>query len=1023
MRSKIDRSRFDVGQYMGPRVTPPAPSARKTNDDPRPIQQYGNSEPVISCTWVPTGSPKLVAGMMKSVKIYDLRVESTAASISFSTKAVYGINVDPFHTHRADIIRASATVGLSRIAFSPTRSGLLATLSRDARVVCLWDIQESFPRSSQLSNASFLSATQRAAAATGAAGGGTNPPSTFSTAATGVAIPSGMVYSGLNMGINLQVSPGAMGTVLVSPGVVGGSDMERGASNTGSGMSADSSSGEEDASDTLVLWKSRKTQPSSKILSSFAWMPHSSTQSANSASVHRLISVNKDGFIEAVRLQEAPKFSWEPTGNILLTGGGGLEIHGTYHSPPSASTANDADQTHTGAGSLNNDVPLGYQRAALRKQNLLIPRSMSGTSFLRVGSQQQDPSFLRLSTSLQTNSTSTTDNSTGGPTPLARNGVFYHRPGELQQRRANQPSMLSKPMHLDIGHGRLGGARPERAADDVIVYVEGSTLIKELQMDMSVVMKGRATNDYSMDCETNQKKLKYHRKLSELWSWMAQSEHLASETKTHTGAVDYSFQGIHAVWMGSNTASQNHKKVSPLSTPKTTSPLTRPLVHQPAHVNISLQESTSSSSSPTGTSATLDQNAAAALNLGRGTSNVSPDDELEIVPTARQAQRRLALWMCGFGFTKTQLEVELGNLEESGENEKAAGWALFSGQTERAIKALNNSSDQSRKLMSAALAGYQNNTSQAKDGNGDTLWQNLARSMANDLKDDPYLRTMFAYLASDDWDVVLGEKQLSLRERVAVALRVLTDDELTVYVENLVRQVVAEGDIEGLFLTGLTKEGVDLFEQYVNSTDDIQTAALALSFCVPSKFQDRRVDEWVESYRLLLDRWQLYHTRARFDIERGKRYGPTPGAAAEITPSQVYVQCRFCAQSLAHSVQIQNVRNRDGRRIMVQANVNPNAGGRKKSTVCPSCSKPLPRCALCLLNLGTPTDSLRQTMATNGIPRGSISGSRGAKRVVMVAMQSTCVNGLRNTNSVPSATVRADASIYEDGSGRVIVQL
>lgn len=66
------------------------------------------------------------------------------------------------------------------------------------------------------------------------------------------------------------------------------------------------------------------------------------------------------------------------------------------------------------------------------------------------------------------------------------------------------------------------------------------------------------------------------------------------------------------------------------------------------------------------------------------------------------------------------------------------------------------------------------------------------------------------------------------------------------YIEKLVRQMVTSGDIEGVFLTGLTKEGVDLFEQYVNKTGDIQTAALVLSFCVPRKFQDKRVEEWVD---------------------------------------------------------------------------------------------------------------------------------------------------------------------------------
>lgn len=36
---------------------------------------------------------------------------------------------------------------------------------------------------------------------------------------------------------------------------------------------------------------------------------------------------------------------------------------------------------------------------------------------------------------------------------------------------------------------------------------------------------------------------------------------------------------------------------------------------------------------------------------------------------------------------------------------------------------------------------------------------------------------------------------------------------------------------------------------------------------------------------------------------------------------------------------------------------------RLKMTCCPICKKPLPRCAICLLNLGTPTDVIGEAMA------------------------------------------------------------
>lgn len=42
----------------------------------------------------------------------------------------------------------------------------------------------------------------------------------------------------------------------------------------------------------------------------------------------------------------------------------------------------------------------------------------------------------------------------------------------------------------------------------------------------------------------------------------------------------------------------------------------------------------------------------------------------------------------------------------------------------------------------------------------------------------PYLKAIFAYIASNDWWVILNMKELPLCERMAVALRILEDDEV-----------------------------------------------------------------------------------------------------------------------------------------------------------------------------------------------------------------------------------------------------
>jgi WD40 repeat protein len=100
-------------------------------------------------------------------------VDGTSTPLSIQDKAVYGLATDPFHSHRIasytedgviklwDIRKSDEAVlsinvdhpsgprtPLSRISFSPSKRGLLASLSRDASVVDLWDIQETGPTTS-----------------------------------------------------------------------------------------------------------------------------------------------------------------------------------------------------------------------------------------------------------------------------------------------------------------------------------------------------------------------------------------------------------------------------------------------------------------------------------------------------------------------------------------------------------------------------------------------------------------------------------------------------------------------------------------------------------------------------------------------------------------------------------------------------------------------------------------------------------------------------------------------------------
>lgn len=443
--------------------------------------------------------------------------------------------------------------------------------------------------------------------------------------------------------------------------------------------------------------------------------------------------------------------------------------------------------------------------------------------------------------------------------------------------------------------------------------------LKLIREDISVVMRKRAKRGYSMLCTANEELVKDSPKLKSLWNWIAQAE-LLSDGKATIGNVDFSFQGVYSIWTASVLSS---KKQSPISTPKTSSPRSTP-----------------------------------------EKADQGPDDnEIPIVNTSKLSQRKLALAMCGWDFGKKELENEIRELEIANNYEKAAGIALFHGNTERAITALNNSKVERLELISATLASYAfNDHSHSNQKN--TLLRKMCNKLSNELR-EPYLRVIFSYIASGNWLYVLQQQEeLALLDRVGIALRFLDDDELSTYLYDTTNKVKADGDIEGIILTGLTSDGVTLFEKYVDNTGDVQTASLAMSFCVPRKFKDDRVADWIENYRLLLDKWEMFRSRALFDIARGKHMGSSTSAAENIPP-QVYVRCNFCSQSIAHNLCIPG----KNRRVTLPASYHLTPGGllpKQKTTCCPVCFKSLPRCSICLLNLGTPTDQLREVIAKNG---------------------------------------------------------
>lgn len=327
-----------------------------------------------------------------------------------------------------------------------------------------------------------------------------------------------------------------------------------------------------------------------------------------------------------------------------------------------------------------------------------------------------------------------------------------------------------------------------------------------------------------------------------------------------------------------------------------------------------------------------------------------------VAPAYSSDERKLALSLCGWDFESAGVSLMefLEELQLCGQQERAAAVALFNNKIKEAIDILsspkihNNISakDTTLNVVAMALSGY---TEEKK-----TMWRKLCSSLCGQME-SPYLRSAFAFLTSeaDNFDSILAEEGMEIDDRIAFACKYLPDSKLSLFLENLMSKLSNAGDLDGILLTGISLDGINLLEKYVNKTTDVQTASLVIVNCVPhissEVLKDVRVSAWIENYRNLLDMWRLWHQRSLFDIHRNLK------DPSQKPPQQVFVTCNFCGNSI-----LTNVLSTGSRPKRFAQYSNPS--NRTKIMACPGCRKPLPRCALCLVHMGTPS-SLSQKQA------------------------------------------------------------
>jgi hypothetical protein len=329
----------------------------------------------------------------------------------------------------------------------------------------------------------------------------------------------------------------------------------------------------------------------------------------------------------------------------------------------------------------------------------------------------------------------------------------------------------------------------------------------------------------------------------------------------------------------------------------------------------------------------------------------------EGVKTQYPENRQLCLSLCGWPLDKTGAQQSCQQLVDDGEIYKAVVLAVFQGHKDIALTILRASLQQ-KKLPQDDI-GLAAVIACASPTSGVSADQREACAWMADMTNDPYLKSLLTYFISGSWDTVVSMTQLSLSDRVAIALKYLPDPDLTTFLNTTTSSAIASGSISGLLLTGLTTRALDLFTVYISShPSGIQDAVLLLSRACPLYIQDPRFTLWRDIYLSQMQTWRTFLERTRYVKEHNKASVTREGRSVN-KPHQpsLTLRCLSCQQNLA----LRKDNNTAKQRLIPTPSTHraslPRPGkhsATSPSLACPNCGTQMPRCGICMLWLGSP---------------------------------------------------------------------
>ncbi|BGP27454.1 hypothetical protein JCM10295v2_006422 [Rhodotorula toruloides] len=488
-----------------------------------------------------------------------------------------------------------------------------------------------------------------------------------------------------------------------------------------------------------------------------------------------------------------------------------------------------------------------------------------------------------------------------------------------------------------------------RISSSGVVQLVGSDAADEMGLrslgtDMAVVVRERVEAGYGSDPLVNAGLSDAG--VKEFWLWVTRAQALSSEACVPD--YDFRFRGVLRILLGFPSGMVHPTASSSPASSTHSSPGTSPRAATPRSIYTDITRSLRRGDEA------QSKHAAYAAGCAQLVAKRKLKDVFAISSSQFAAQRKIALSCCGAEWEEGW-EAVCTRLAKAGAYDGAARHAFFSGQLEKSMGYLRLCKDENLRMLAPIVAAYlaQPDSLRGSESN----YASLCRSLSSDVE-TPWVRAMFAYLATSEWRELVDETGLALRDRVAVALRFLSDSELIPFLQDIGDEALSSSDLEAVVLFGLRNDGLKLLSSYVDRTADVQTVALACSFTSPGMIRaDMRVTRWVETYRSQLDKLQLYAARAMFDAARGRRaraaleQARVAGRQAEAkelvaamrktAPPQILIRCQFCSTNISPPKgaflpgEQREVRKGDGPRG-------------HKASLCPSCSKQLPACSVCL---------------------------------------------------------------------------